>query len=225
MTDLRPRRLLLSGDGLELLRRRVLLPPLSLPPGFGLAGPPGAAPRGQLPDGVVLPDGSVHPSVVGDLELLARPEVAVTVRAARPGLAVTACVAVAGVRGASLLRTGDTAVQLSCFAATDLAGELSRVVPAPTVQRRGGAPQDVPLDTLLDGSAPPVRGRPRGTLHASVVGRGGLLGSVEWVWDGAGWVGLEPLPSRGGRPWVRLVPVVPDDLPRWTGPHVAAAVA
>lgn len=222
MSDLRPRRLLLSTDALELLRRQVLPPPLSLPPGFALAGPPGAGPPGPLPDGVRLPDGQLHPSVVGDLELLARPEVAVLVRAARPGLDVTACVALAGVRGAALLRTGETAVQLSCFAATDLASELIRVVPA---GRSGNPVEEVPLDALLDGSAPSLRGRVTGTLRATVVRAGAVLGSVEWVWDGRGWIGLEALPSRAGRPWTRLVPVGPEDLPRWTAPYVAAAAA
>jgi hypothetical protein len=225
VTDLRPRRLVLSADALELLRRRVLPPPLSLPPGFGLAGPPAASPAATLPAELELPDGRVHPSVAGDLELLARPQLAVLVRAALPGLEVTACVAVAGVRGACLLRTGDTAVQLSCFAAGELAGELTRVVPAGPAPRRERPPEEVPLAELLDGSAPSLRGRVAGTLHATVVGAGRVLGSVEWVWDGAGWIGLEPLPSRGGRPWARLVPVGPEDLPRWTAPYVAAAAA
>ena len=221
MTE-RPRRLLLSADALDLLRRRVLAPPLSLPPGFALDA---ASPSGPLPEGVALPDGSVHPSVVGDLHLLARPEAAVTVRAARPGLDVTACVAVAGVRGAALLRTGDTTVQLSCFPAGDLARELTRVVPAATAPRRERPPEQVPLDVLLDGRDSPLRGRVSGTLRACVLGPDGLLGSVEWVWDGAGWIGLEPLPSRAGRPQVRLVPVGPQDLARWTAPYVAAAAA
>lgn len=225
MTDLRPRRLLLSADALETLRRQVLPPPLSLPPGFSLSAPPGASPADAVPDGVLLPDGQVHPSVAGDLELLARPEVAVLVRAARPGLDVTACVALAGVRGASLLRTDDTGVQLSCFAAGDLAAELTRVVPSSTGLLRERAVEEVPLAELLDGTAPSLRGRVGGTLHASVVRAGAVVASVEWVWDGAGWIGLEPLPSRGGRPWARLVPVGPQDLPRWTASYVAAAAA
>lgn len=225
MTDLRPRRLLLSADALETLRRQVLAPPLSLPPGFALAGPPGAAPAVVPPPGVLLPGGQVHPSVAGDLELLARPEVAVLLSAVRPGLAVTACVALAGDRGAALLRTDDTAVELSCFAAVDLAAELIRVVPAASGTGRARTVQEAPLDELLDDTAPSLRGRVSGTLHAAVVRDGAVVGSVEWVWDGAGWIGLEPLVSRNGRPWARLVPVGPQDLPRWTAPYVAAATA
>lgn len=232
------RRLLLSTDALELLRRRALEPPLALPPGFALDAVSTAADSGDalealVQDGAAVldPGGewSVHPSVAGDLHVLAVPELAVIVRAARPGLDVTACLAVSGPRGAGLLRTGDTAVQLSAFAATGLADELARVVPAPVPGAARPTAEEVPLDQLLDGTGSRLHGRVTGTLHATVVSgsgpdrAGGVVGSVEWVWDGAGWTGLQALPSRGGRPWVRLVPVEPADLGSWIAPLVAAA--
>lgn len=231
------RRLLLSAGGLELLRRRVLVPPLTLPPGFEPA--PAAVREGHVLDELLRcgaarsaqpGEWEVHPSVGGDLHVLAVPEVAVGVRATRPGLDVTACVAVSGPRGAGLLRTDDAAVQLSAFPAEDLAGELARAVPAPQPGAAPPAPEEVALDALLHGSGSRLRGRVCGTLRATVLrgpaaGRpGDVVGSVQWVWDGAGWVGLEPLPSRGGRPWVRLVPVVPADLHPWTSGLVAAAL-
>lgn len=231
-------RLLLSTTALELLRQRALLPPLVLPPGFSLA-PTGEGSTDEALAllqrlGVALPtdDGwTVHPSVASDLQVLGAPEVAVTVRATRPGLDVHACLALSGPRGAGLLRTGDTAVELSAFRATDLAAELSRVVPAAAGDRQAPPVEEVPLDVLLDGSGSRLQGRTTGTLLATVLagpraGRAaGVVGTVQWVWDGSGWTGLEALPSRGGRPWVRLAPVEPADLGGWVASLVARAAA
>ena len=232
------KRLLLSTTALELVRQRALPPPLVLPPGFSLAptggGSLAAAEELLRTTGAAVPaqgGWEVHPAVADDLRVLAVPEVAVTVRAARPGLDVHACLALSGPRGAGLLRTGDTAVQLSAFPATDLAGELARVVPAPLADARPAATEEVPLDVLLDGTGSRLRGRTTGTLHATVFAGAradrpaGLVGSVEWVWDGSAWTGLEALPSRSGRPWVRLVPVQPGDLGAWLAGHVARAAA
>jgi len=233
---------MLSTTALELLRRRVLAAPLRLPPGFALepvAEPPvqaeAQAEAELLSAGAAVPYAgrwTVHPAVRDDLLVLALPELAVTVRAARPGLSVTACLAVNGPRGACLLRTSDTAVRLSAFAAADLVHELAAVVPAPVA---GGAPipatEVVPLAALLDGIGSRLRGRVTGTLHASVVRRdrlsknAGAVGSVEWVWDGTGWTGLQALPSVDGRPQVRQVPVGPEDLGGWLAPLLAAATA
>jgi hypothetical protein len=220
--DLRPRRLLLSTTELELVRRKALPAPLRLPPGFALR-PVGGVAEPPTPE--------VHPAVADDLRVLARPELAVTLRAARPGLEVTACLAVDGPRGAGLLRTGDTAVELSAFAAVQLPGELARVVPAPSSDERP-AVQQVPLDLLLAGGAGTrLAGRVGGTLHATVVAgdrsdrAGSVVGTVEWVWDGAGWTGLQPLPARGGRPWIGLVPAGPADLAGWLAPLLAQAAA
>ena len=233
--DLRPRRLLLSAAELELLRRQVLPAPLSLPPGFTPVGddaPPATdgLVHTALRERDVMTEAGVHPAVAEDLRILAAPELAVTVRASRPGLDVTACVAVSGLRGAALLHTGGALVELSAFAAQHLARELGRVVPAPQAPARAAA-EEVPLDVLLSGgSGARLRSRVSGTLHASVLttaaGDGGaVVGSVEWVWDGGGWTGLEPLPSRGGRPWVRLAPVTPADLGTWLGPLLATAAS
>lgn len=211
------RRLLLPTGELEAMRQQVVDAPL--PTGFALAPVDGAQP----------PEVVVHPAVADDLRVLARPEVAVTVRARRPGLEVTACVALSGPRGAGLLRTGDTAVQLSCFPATALAAELARVVPAPLSAERPPV-QQLPLDVLLAGGRGTRLAGSRGGLHAIVVTGGrsdaeaGPVGSVEWVWDGRGWIGLEPLPTREGRPWVRLVPVEPVDLAAWVAPLLARAI-
>jgi hypothetical protein len=228
-------RLLLSTTALELLRERVLAPPPVLPPGFALE-PTGS---GALDDAVMelLATGAaapgaggweVHPAVADDLRVLAAPEVAVTLRAARPGLEVHACVALRGLRGAALLRTGDSAVQLSAFTAPGLADELTRVVPAASGDTDGRVVEELPLDVLAGGGRLRDAG---GTLHSTVVAgprpdrAGGVVGSVEWLWDGAGWLGVEALPSRAGRPWVRLVPVAPADLGGWVAPLVARAAA
>ena len=229
------RRLLLSTTALELLRRRVLPPPLSLPPGFGLepvGGDPDRAVPELLNSGVAIggpKSWDVHPDVADDLRVLAHPELAVLVRAARPGLDVTACLAVSGPRGASLLRTGNTAVRLSCFAADTWADELASVVPAPTEPARGRDTQEVALDGLLDPARAPLHAS--GTLRATVLAgarpdrSGSVVGSALWAWDGGGWVGLDALPSRAGRPWVRLVPVAPADLGAWVASYVATAAA
>lgn len=216
------RRLLLSTTALELIRDRPL------PPGFDLE-PTGT---GSTDDAVaelnalgVTVGGAVHPAVAGDLAVLGDPELAVAVQAAVPGLEVHACLAVVGLRGAGLLRTGDTAVQLSAFPAGDLAVELARVVPAPVEDAPTATAEEVPLDVLLDGTGSRLRGRTTGTLQATVLAGSGLFGSVQWVWDGAGWTGLEARTSRGGRPWVRLVPVTPVDLGAWVAPLLARAAA
>lgn len=224
------RRLLLSTTALELLRQRAL-PAAALPPGFGLEptgdGSLAAAEALLLRTGAAVPaepGWAVPPAVAGDLHVLARPDLAVTVRATRPGLEVHACLALSGPRGAGLLRTGDTAVQLSSFRAAGLADELARVVPAPlpgAADVRG----EVPLDVLLDGGSR-RHARATGTLVASVVtGDARVVGSVSWVWQGEGWSGLEALPARAGRPWVRLVPVQPADLGAWVAPLLARAAA
>lgn len=223
------RRLLLSTTALELLRRQVLPPPLTLPPGFAcepLDDPPPDWERDaerELQRAGALVAGRPHVAVAADLRVLAAPEVAVVVRAARPGLEVTACLAVRGARGAGLLRTDDALVQLSAFRADRLPDELARVVPAPTAHRRREA-QDVPLDRLLDGGGP-LSGRGPGALRAAVLRPEGLVGSEEWVWDGAGWLALQPLPPQGERAWVRLVPVAPADLAARTASLVARAAA
>lgn len=216
------RRLLLSPTALELIRTRPL------PPGFVLE-PTGAestqAAVVELQARGVIVDGVLHPAVAGDLEVLGAPELTVVVQAVVPGLEVHACLAVSGARGAGLLRTGDTVVQLSAFPAADVAVELARVVPAPVEGSASTTAEEVPLTALLDGTPGRLQGRALGTLQATVLSAARLVGSVTWLWDGAGWVGLEALPSRSGRPWVRLSPVLPADLGAWVAPLVAAAVA
>lgn len=203
------RRLLLSADELAGLQR---LTGARLPPGFALSG----APATDDPKQQALP------SVTDDLAVLSRPEVAVLLRASRPGLDVTACLAVSGPRGAGLLRTGSTAVELSAFGSADLASELARIVPAGDPARPGGRAEEVPLDQLLDPTGTRWQGRPPGALRAVVVGVT-AVGSVEWLWDRGGWTSLDALPARGGRPWLRLEPVGPGDLARRLAPLLAAA--
>lgn len=202
------RRLLLSADDLARLQQHC---GARLPPGFALSG----AVAGPLSHRLA------HPAVAADLAVLAGPELAVLLRATRPGLTVTACLAVAGPRGAGLLRTGDALVQLSAFPAGDIAAELARAVP---VGRIGRSTEVVPLDVLLGPSGSRLHGRAAGALRAVVAGRtAAVAGSVEWVWDGAGWTSLEPLPSHHGRPMVRLEQVGPEDLAGRLAPLLAAA--
>ena len=242
-------RLLVSSTALELLRRRVLPPPLDLPPGFRLGSRVGPAEQSSGLEraaqelraaGALGEDDEVHPAVGADLQALASPELAVLVRARRPGLEVHACVVVRGVLGTGLLRTADGAVQLSAFPAAELPGELARVVPAPLADRRPAPVETVPLDALLPGSeaggseagaAGRLRRLTAGALHVTVTvgpredAPGGPVGSGEWVFDGSGWVGLDPAPSVAGRPQVRLVPVEPADLSRWVAPLAGVALA
>lgn len=234
------RRLLLTTTGLEVLRRLVLPAPLDLPPGFRLAATADAAAqdaalqaaRGPLAEAGALVDGQPHPAVAADLQVLSRPELAVSLRARRPGLEVTAFLALRGPLGVSLLRTSPTVVQLSAFPAAEVADELARVVPAPTGPQRLTDAATVPLDALLPGApaggpAGLLRSGSTGALHAAVLSADppGTVGTVEWVFDGASWVGLEPRPSVDGRPQVRLVPVEPADLGRWLAPLAGTALS
>lgn len=204
-------RLLLTADDLARLRQST---GVRLPTGFALSGDV----EGPLPARLA------HPALAADLDVLARPEVAVLVRASRPGLAVTACLAVRGVRGAGLLRTGGGVVRLSAFRAAELAMELTGVVPADHPERQPVPSSVLPLDVLLGTSGSRLHGRPPGALRAVVVdGSGRRSGGVDWVWDGTGWTALEALPSRDGRPMVRVDPVRPADLARAVAPLLAAA--
>ena len=204
-------RLLLTADDLARLRQST---GVRVPPGFALSGDV----EGPLPEQLA------HPAVAADLDVLSRPELAVLVRASRPGLAVTACLAVRGVRGAGLLRTGDGLVRLSAFRAADLARELTGVVPADDPDRPASPSSVLPLEVLLGPAGSRLHGRAAGALRAVVVDASGQrTGSVDWVWDGTGWTALEALPSRDGRPWVRLHPVRPADLARSVAPLLAAA--
>jgi len=142
-TDTRPRRLVLSPAELELLHRRSDLP---LPRDFRIMVEPGAreAARGELAvavtslakRGVVQPGASgdpesweVHPSVLANLAVLARPLVLVRTRAWYLATRVRATHALAGSLGAGLVAVGDGVVELSLFGPEHLRRELVRVVP------------------------------------------------------------------------------------------------
>ena len=226
------RRLVLSFAELEVLWRSAP-PDAPRPPGFapvaaGDVEPALTAAAVTLAErGLLGPDGA-HPALAADLAVLAAPEVAVSLTASRPGLDAVAVLALAGRRGAGLLRTDDAHVQLSAFLPSSLAVELARVVPAPVGPSPLPEPVELPLPALLDdgagGPAASLHRRVAGALHATVAGRV-TAPPVEWLWlhdgTGGGWVGLEP---RGG-PRARVVPVVPADLGAWLAPAVADVLA
>lgn len=230
------RRLLLRTDELEVLRRSAT-PHADLPPGFVLE------PRGDVDAalaaahaalarrGLVGPEGA-HAALAADLRVLAAAEVAVLVRAERPGLQVRTVLAAAGRRGVGLLRTDDAHVQLSAFRAVDLGVELARVVPAPDGPALD-APVEMPLVALLadrpGGSASSLQARVAGSLRATVVSPR-RCASVHWVWlhrrrGGGGWAGLHRAPDHAGEPTARVVPVAPGDLGAWLAPAVAQVLA
>ena len=146
-----PRRVLLTADELDLLRRLAgdlrlpidfrMEPPRPTPPGgWSFAGMVGSLrERGLLQSG---PAGSsdsegmtIHASVRANLAVLAAAEALVETRlqagvegATTQG--VRAAHAVAGELGGSLVRLGEAAaVELSIFPAAGLGAELSRIVP------------------------------------------------------------------------------------------------
>lgn len=193
----------------------------------GVALPPGFGPAAAEPV-------DVHPALVADLRRLAAPDVVVLVDAARPGLSVTAAVAVADGLGASLLRTGGSVVRLSAFPAVALAGELAGVVPAATGDGPLRAPLVLPLADLVDPAAPGraagLRGAWGGYLRARVRTRDGrLAGTADAVWlsDAAGgaWSLLEPASPRAGVPQVRLRPAGPALLVAALAPGLAGVLA
>ncbi|HVM27793.1 MAG TPA: ESX secretion-associated protein EspG [Mycobacteriales bacterium] len=247
MTDLRPRRLLLTAAELAVLAAAALPDGAALPPGFDLDGA-GAGEARPVEDAEAaltargLLDGTAaHPALAADLRRLAAPEVLVLVEASCPGLDVTAAVAVEGPLGAALLRTGGGSVQLSAFSAASLADELGRVVPARTAAPAAGttaeAPQVLPLADLAEppaGSlAEAVARRWGGSLRATVLGQpatpGGAVPAsfVDWVWltdpTGGRWAALEPAgpDPLSGLPQVAVRAVEPAEL----GPAVAPAAA
>jgi hypothetical protein len=203
-------RVLLSAGALDQLRLRT---GCALPPGFRLA--PSGGPLADLTD--------AEAERVDDLRVLASPEVAVLIAARRPDLEVTACLALAGSRGAALLRTSPTAVELSAFPVTSLAAELTRVVPLPP---RAAVARDVevlPLTRLLDRARPPLQAV--GALTATVVAGGrGPVGALIWVLEPGGWRALEPLPGEA-EPLVRVAPTTPTGLAAGLAPLLAAAAA
>jgi hypothetical protein len=167
-TDVRPRRLVLAAAELELLRR--LAGDLPLPSDFGVQADSGAgtgigvesaalaaAARSLAERGVLQSDsdsplgGTPHPSVVANLEVLARPEVLLETRVQVEPHPVRAAHAVSTGLGASLARLGDTAmVELSIFPAERLGLELVRMVPATGTESRAEARPTglVPLDAI-----------------------------------------------------------------------------
>ena len=155
--DLRPRRLLLTVDELDILRDAV---GAALPPDFSIqravplvaearnAVTATLTSRGLLTTG---PDGksSVHPSVVVDFEIINNPELAVSTLAQVDAIVAVAYHAVSGPLGVSLLSVGAGQVELSMYSAGDLGPELARAVPPVPGDSARSAALDVPLDEAL----------------------------------------------------------------------------
>ncbi|KWX09314.1 hypothetical protein TR74_10320, partial [Carbonactinospora thermoautotrophica] len=127
-----PRRLVLSGVEIELLCRRTQV---TLPPGFGTGAEAAEtalrAAEALARRGVVEPAESgdplecaVHPSVLANLSILARPRVLLRTEVSLGDSGSRAVHAVSGPLGASLFALADDAVELSMFAARDLGREL-----------------------------------------------------------------------------------------------------
>jgi hypothetical protein len=143
----RARRIVLSADELELLRR---LAGVVVPPDFAFAVPDGVAgdvsdddPRWAGTGRSLVERGLAeqvaepgvmglrpHPSLVANLGVLAAPELVLRTQVRRRGKAIFATHAVAGLVGAGIARIDERGVELSMFAPTGLAAELERVAAA-----------------------------------------------------------------------------------------------
>ncbi|KWW97827.1 hypothetical protein TH66_20540 [Carbonactinospora thermoautotrophica] len=161
-----PRRLVLSGVEIELLCRRTQV---TLPPGFGTGAEAAEtalrAAEALARRGVVEPAESgdplecaVHPSVLANLSILARPRVLLRTEVSLGDSGSRAVHAVSGPLGASLFALADDAVELSMFAARDLGRELVRAVP-PVAAEAGQGRGIVDILSGPSGPAAPPHGR------------------------------------------------------------------
>jgi hypothetical protein len=209
MTTLAARRLLLPlGEVAELCARLGVL----LPPGFT------GVPTSIRSEGLLDDDG-VHPSVAAGLIATCAPQVAVLVRSSLGDLA-----AAYGIRadlGGSMLRAGDSDVEVSAWPALRLGAELARGMPQLGMS---SLPRlHLPLAEISEHAD--LRAAVIGILRVNVVAPPDVIGPVVWLATAAGWLALEPADVHRGVRWATVRPVGPDDLGAAVAPLVAAALA
>lgn len=103
-------------------------------------------------------DAHVHRSVLANLTILTDPDAVVRLDMSVRDHGLRAGFALRGPLGASLVTLADQGVELSMFAAANLATEIARTVPPKPVAETGGTP----IATALSGELsppPPLRGR------------------------------------------------------------------
>lgn len=209
MSVLTPRRLRLPAAEVAELHGLLGLP---LPPGF-------AAERRPVTTPGLCVDGKVQPALAAGLTVTCAPRVGVLVRSTVGDVA--AALGVAGDIGGGLLRVGGSAVEVSAWPVPALGAELARCVPP--LPSRPRPVLHLPLPELPRSAG--LRESIVGTLHATVVAPGQVVGQVVWLASRAGWLTLEPAEVRGGVRWVAVRPVEPVDLARCIAPLVAEALA
>ncbi|MDX6198845.1 MAG: hypothetical protein QOJ79_1996 [Actinomycetota bacterium] len=203
------RRLVLPAGEVSALCARVGLPP---PPGFD------AEASGIHTDGLLLGH-AVHPSVAAGLRATCSPRVGVLIRSTVGDVA-----AALGVRadlGGSLVRAGDSDVEVAAWPAERLGAELARVVPS--LGRSSMPTMHVPIGALAD--QPELRAGVIGSLHATVVAPPSVVGQVVWLATRTGWLAVEPLETRAGVRWADVRPAQPDEIGAALAPLIAGALS
>ena len=250
--DLRPRRLVLTAAELAVLYE---LTGNQLPSEFEVSasGEDHEAAIALLTEKGVLEAGQVHTSIAVNLSTLTAPELLIETRIHRAGWEeVRAIHAVSRVFGASLIRHGQRAVELSFFTATDIGLELSRVVPdlegsetrmeqlfnldallhSAVVRTMAGASDNEMFASLGfsyddQQTASWVACNVSGVLSGRVLTPppSPKLGAVVWYATLNGWFGLRPELGLDGTRLMRLVPVTPREYTLWLQPYIAEALA
>jgi hypothetical protein len=205
-----------------MTRRRLVLPPgevAALCGRLGLLPPPGfaAEPTAIGTDGL-LQEGEVHPSVAAGLRATCAPRVWVGLECAALDLA--AALGVRGDLGGSLVRAGDSDVEVAAWPVEHLGVELTRAVP---VLGDSAMPRlHLPVNALAD--EPLLRAEVVGALHATVVAPPHVVGRVTWLATPTGWLCLEPAEVHDGVRWAVVRPVRSDEIGAALAPLVAAAL-
>jgi hypothetical protein len=182
-----------------------------LPPGFTVEA------TAVTTDGLLLDD-QVHPSVAAGLRATCSPQVGVLVRSTAGDTA-----AALGGRadlGGSMVRAGESAVEVAAWPAARLGAELVRAVPA--LGQSSLPARDLPVAAIPDDAV--LRASVVGALRATVVAPPHVIGQVVWLATRSGWLAVEPAATRAGVRWATLRPVEPADLGAALAPLVAAAL-
>lgn len=203
------RRLTLAPDEPAALCARL---GLHIPPGFDRA--PGAIRTAGL-----MVDGAVHPSVAAGLTATCAPTVAVLVTST-VGSVAAAFGARAGL-GGSMIRAGESPVEIAAWPAERLGAELARAVPP--LGRSPRPPLRLPLAELT--SHAELRADVIGTLRATVVAPPRIAGLVVWLATADGWLAVEPADVCAGVRHVTVRPVHPIEIGAAVAPFVAGALA